>query len=91
MDCKYNFEKLSSNNRESDPKSDSVSCIKKIRVFFAKKVQFIKENSVYLDTLSVQSIRRSMRKSFKIKRSPKKAGYVKFLTDEEKRLVVISE
>lgn len=77
------------NNCVSSRSNECNSHLYRIKTFFKKKVQNIKDNSVYIETLSLKSIKRSMQRTFKIKRSPKSAGYVKFLTDEERQSVFV--
>lgn len=89
-DVAYEISSSQSDNCDPSRSNQFSFCINRIKAFFEKKVQAIKEKSVYIETLSLQSIKRSMQRKFKVKCSPKSAGYVKFYTEEERQSVFYS-
>lgn len=64
--------------------------LSKIRCYVAKKcanIRDIKNKSVYIETLSASSVKRTLRRFYKNIFKSRYQGYEKFLTDEEKRFL----
>lgn len=62
----------------------------RFRRYVAKKydnIRDIKEKSIYIETLSTSSVKRTLRRIYKNIFKSRYQGYEKFLTDEEKRFL----
>lgn len=55
--------------------------------YVAKKRVNVIDKGVYLETLSVESVKRSVSRAYKNIFKTKRRGYEKFLSDEEKRFL----
>lgn len=63
----------------------------KFRCFVTKKcanIRDIKDKSIYIETLSTSSVKRTLRRIYKNFFKSRYQGYEKFLTDEEKRFLL---
>lgn len=63
----------------------------KFRCYVAKKcanIRVIKDKSVYIETLSASSVKRTLRRFYRNIFKSRHQGYEKFLTDEEKRFLL---
>lgn len=62
----------------------------KFRCYVSKKcanIRDIKNKSIYIETLSASSVKRTLRRIYKNVFKSRYQGYEKFLTDEEKRFL----
>lgn len=78
-------EKLFENNHSSTLHNWS-----RFRCYVTKKcanIQDIKDKSIYLETLSASSVKRTLRRIYRNIFKSRYQGYEKFLTDEEKRFI----
>lgn len=88
---KGDFKQIDPLTEDKNQKNISVS-VKwdRFKSFVAKKrvtITEIKEKRVYVDTLSVASVKRSVCRVYKRIFKSKRSGYERFLTDDEKRLM----
>lgn len=85
-DSKYQFEPV---NEEAIKNKKNVKW-SKFKNYVAKKRDNIdvKDKRIYLDTLSVASVKRSLFRVYKCIFKSKYSGYDRFLSDEEKRLML---
>lgn len=92
-DSKTNLDLFSS---DSDNKKNN-KCMKwlKSKYYYNKKrctaIGDIRHKKVYLETLSVSSVKRSLNRICKKIFKPRSSGYEKFLSDEEKRLYLATD
>lgn len=89
--CDKEGKSLPKSKQKSDsvPKRESVFSIRRLSDFFQKKIENIRRNSGYVETLSFHALRRSVRRSMKVNLRERNARYNQLITEEEQRYVAL--
>lgn len=85
-----NFFELSEEKLFENKHSSNIHNWSKFRRYVNKKcanIRNIKDKSIYIETLSASSVKRTLRRIYKNIFKSRNQGYEKFLTDEEKRFL----